>query len=54
MMAEPISLSIGGNSHWGIAVVDNEAADANDDIAISNDVEIHFRPKFQSQSSASG
>ena len=42
MMAEPISLTIGGNSHWGVAVVDNEAATANDDIAIANDVELRF------------
>ncbi len=47
MAAEPISLTIGGNSHWGIAVVDNEldTADANgetDDLAISNDVELRF------------
>ncbi len=46
MMAEPISLTIGGNSHWGISVVDNEAeADAKDDIAISNDVELQFKGK---------
>ena len=44
MMAEPISISIGGNSHWGIAVVDNEAdADTTDDIAISNDVELQIK-----------
>ncbi len=43
MMAEPISLSIGGNSHWGIAIVDNEAtSDATDDVAFSNDVELRF------------
>ena len=47
MMAEPISITVGGNSHWGIAVVDNEmdTADGNgekDDIAISNDVELKF------------
>ncbi len=42
MMAEPISISVGGNSHWGVAVVDNEAATDNDDIAISNDVELRF------------
>ena len=41
-MAEPISLSVGGNSYWGIAVVDNEAADDTDDIALSNDVELRF------------
>lgn len=44
MMAEPISLSIGGNSLWGIAVVDNEAdSDMTDDVAISNDVELQFK-----------
>ncbi len=43
MMAEPISISVGGNSHWGIAVVDNDAAADNDDIAISNDVELKFK-----------
>ena len=43
MMAEPISLTIGGNSHWGVAVVDNEASDDTDDIAISNDVELQFK-----------
>ncbi len=43
MMAEPISISIGGNSHWGIAVVDNEAtSDATDDVAFSNDVELQI------------
>ncbi len=42
MMAEPISISIGGNSHWGVAIVDNEAAANDDDIAISNDVELNF------------
>ena len=43
MMAEPISITVGGNSHWGIAVVDNEAnSDTSDDIAISNDVELRF------------
>ena len=40
MAAEPISLTIGGNSHWGMAVVDNEASTTTDDIAISNDVEL--------------
>ena len=43
MMAEPISISVGGNSYWGVAVVDNDAAEDNDDIAISNDVEISFK-----------
>ncbi len=43
MAAEPISLSVGGNSHWGIAVSDNDAATENDDIAISADVEINFK-----------
>ncbi len=42
MMAEPISLSVGGNSHWGVAVSDNEATPNNDDISITNDVEIRF------------
>ena len=43
MMAEPISISVGGNSHWGIAIVDNEAnSDASDDVALSNDVELRF------------
>ena len=42
MMAEPITLTIGGNSHWGVAIVDNEAMDNSDDIAISNDVELKF------------
>ena len=42
MMAEPISISIGGNSHWGVALSDNDAAPDNDDIAISADVELHF------------
>ncbi len=43
MMAEPISLSVGGNSHWGIAIVDNEAnSDTNDELALSNDVELRF------------
>lgn len=42
MMAEPVSLTIGGNSHWGIAVVDNEAKDDPDDVALSNDVELRF------------
>ena len=46
MMAEPISLTIGGNSHWGIAVVDNEEdSDTTDDVAISNDVELRFHGK---------
>ena len=43
MMAEPISISVGGNSHWGVAIVDNEAtSDTSDDIALSNDVELRF------------
>ena len=41
--AEPISLTIGGNSHWGMAIVDNEARDDIDDLAISNDVELQLR-----------
>ena len=33
MMAEPISITMGGNSHWGISVVDNEAeGDTTDDV----------------------
>ncbi|MDE0047713.1 MAG: porin [bacterium] len=43
MMAEPISIAIGGNSFWGIAVVDNDAAAETDDIAISSDVELNFK-----------
>ena len=44
MTAEPISLTMGGNSHWGIAVVDNEAtSDTTDDMVISNDVELQFK-----------
>ena len=47
MAAEPISITVGGNSHWGLAIVDNEldTAAANgeaDDLAISNDVELRF------------
>ncbi len=42
-MAEPISLTIGGRSMWGVAVVDNEAEDNMDDLAISNDVRIVFK-----------
>ena len=42
MMAEPVSLTIGGNSHWGIAIVDNEAKEDPDDLALSNDVELRF------------
>jgi hypothetical protein len=42
MMAEPISISVGGNSHWGVAVFDNEALASSDDIALSNDVELNF------------
>jgi outer membrane protein OmpU len=42
MMAEPISISVGGNSHWGVAIVDNDATPNNDDIAIANDVELNF------------
>ena len=44
MAAEPISLTIGGNSHWGVAVVDNDAdSDTKDNVAISNDVELQFK-----------
>ncbi len=49
-MAEPISITVGGNSHWGVAIVDNDldGTDAEkhpetDDIAISNDVELQFK-----------
>lgn len=44
-MAEPISLSIGGRSMWGVAIVDSDAeANANkDDLAISNDVLLVFK-----------
>ena len=42
MMAEPISISVGGRSMWGVAVVDSDAAENKDDIAISNDVLLVF------------
>ena len=42
MMAEPISLTIGGRSHWGVAVFDNEAKPNDDDMRISNDVLLTF------------
>ena len=41
-MAEPISLSIGGRSMWGVAIVDRDTDPNNDDVAISNDVHIVF------------
>ena len=43
MMAEPISISVGGRSHWGLSVRDNEAAAMADDFAISNDVQLSFK-----------
>ncbi len=43
MMAEPISLTIGGNSHWGIAIVDNDGDNASEDMRIANDVELKFK-----------
>jgi hypothetical protein len=42
MMAEPISLSIGGRSHHGVAIVDNDAQANRDDVVISNDVQLTF------------
>ena len=42
MMAEPISLSVGGRSHWGVAIYDNEAAPDDDDVRISNDAQLEF------------
>lgn len=42
MMAEPISLTIGGRSHWGVAIFDNEAAPNDDDARISNDALLTF------------
>ncbi len=42
MMAEPISLSVGGRSMWGVAIVDSDANPNNDDVAISNDVHLVF------------
>ena len=41
MMAEPISIAVGGNSHWGIAIVDSDSSTA-DDLVLSNDVELNF------------
>ncbi len=43
MMAEPISLSIGGRSHHGVAIVDNDALPNKDDVVISNDVQLTFK-----------
>ena len=42
MAAEPISLTIGGRSHWGVAVFDNEAKANDDDLRISNDALLTF------------
>ena len=42
MMAEPISISVGGRSMWGVAIVDSDAAN-KDDVAISNDVLLVFK-----------
>ncbi len=42
MMAQPISLSVGGRSHWGVAMFDNEAAPNSDDVRISNDALLTF------------
>ena len=42
MMAEPISLSVGGRSHWGVAVFDDEANQSRDDAQISNDALLTF------------
>ena len=42
MMAEPISMSIGGRSHWGVAVFDDEANQNRDDMQISNDALLTF------------
>ena len=42
MMAEPISLSVGGRSHWGVAVFDDEANQNRDDLQISNDALLVF------------
>ena len=42
MMAEPISISVGGVSRWGIAIVDSDARRTDDDLVISNDVELGF------------
>ncbi|MCY4500218.1 MAG: porin [Alphaproteobacteria bacterium] len=42
MMAEPISLSVGGRSHWGVAVFDDEATQDRDDLQISNDALLVF------------
>ena len=41
MMAEPISVSVGGNAHWGVAIVDSDSS-MDDDLVISNDVELNF------------
>ncbi len=42
MMAEPISLSVGGRSMWGVAIVDSDTQADKDDIAISNDILLVF------------
>ena len=41
-MAEPISIAVGGRSHWGLSIRDNEADDTADEFAISNDVQLSF------------
>ncbi len=41
-MAEPISLSVGGRSHWGVAIVDNDSQQDRDAAVISNDVLLVF------------
>ncbi len=43
MMAEPISIAVGGRSHWGLSVRDNEAEPDHDEFAISNDVQLTFK-----------
>ena len=35
-------MSIGGRSHWGVAIYDNEAAPDDDDVRISNDAQLEF------------
>ncbi len=42
-MAEPISITIGGRSLHGVAVVDNDARQNMDDVVISNDVQLDFK-----------
>lgn len=43
MEAQPISITVGGRSHHGIAVIENDALQNHDDVAISNDVQIDFK-----------